>query len=244
MSVINAIKERKCVFWVKCTNGCSGWLYNVSHDWFVPVWTEADAVHWATMSVQDLWLAGRLLIHDPLQHIVWLFVNQVQVLIEREEGKNDSCHREVWITSVLNRRSLSFPVPAADLTLRSFFGVTLHTRTVESAKPPAIRLESSVTSTAVRPCRSKRGNNIVYNKLSSLQDLLKGVNMVDTQWVAVVKSDRPGKRWEKCRSRWRGGYLVPGGSSWWPPSCTWSCPTCLNPSVLEEVFWTTRNKYH
>lgn len=43
-------------------------------------------------------------------------------------------------------------VPPADLTLRSFFGVTLHTRTVESAKPPAIRLESSVKSTAVRPC--------------------------------------------------------------------------------------------
>lgn len=41
--------------------------------------------------------------------------------------------------------------PAADLTFRSFLGVTLHTRTVESAKPPAIRLESSVMSTAVRP---------------------------------------------------------------------------------------------
>lgn len=46
-------------------------------------------------------------------------------------------------------------VPAADLTLRSFFGVTLHTRTEESAKPPAIRLESSVKSTAVRPCRGE-----------------------------------------------------------------------------------------
>lgn len=45
-------------------------------------------------------------------------------------------------------------VPAADLTLRSFFGVTLHTLTVESAKPPAIKLESSVTSTPVRPCSS------------------------------------------------------------------------------------------
>lgn len=51
--------------------------------------------------------------------------------------------------------AVTLAVPAADLTLRSFFGVTLHTLTVESAKPPAIRLESSVTSTPVRPCRDR-----------------------------------------------------------------------------------------
>lgn len=53
-------------------------------------------------------------------------------------------------------------VPAADLTLRSFFGVTLHTLTVESAKPPAIKLESSVTSTPVRPCRGRGVNLFVF----------------------------------------------------------------------------------
>ena len=46
-------------------------------------------------------------------------------------------------------------LPAADLTLLSFLGVTLQTRTVESAKPPAIRLESSVKSTAVKPYRQR-----------------------------------------------------------------------------------------
>lgn len=55
-------------------------------------------------------------------------------------------------------QSLLIVVPAADLTLRSFFGVTLHTLTVESAKPPAIKLESSVTSTPVRPCRHRGVN--------------------------------------------------------------------------------------
>ena len=49
----------------------------------------------------------------------------------------------------------SSQLPAACLTLRSFLGVTDHTLTVESAKPPAIKLESSVTSTAVRPCQLK-----------------------------------------------------------------------------------------
>lgn len=41
----------------------------------LPVGTETDAVHWTTVSIQDLWLAGRLLVHDPLQHIIRLFVN-------------------------------------------------------------------------------------------------------------------------------------------------------------------------
>lgn len=59
-------------------------------------------------------------------------------------------------------QSLLLAVPAADLTLRSFFGVTLHTLTVESAKPPAIKLESSVTSTPVRPCRVRAVNNFVF----------------------------------------------------------------------------------
>lgn len=36
--------------------------------------------------MEDLRLAGRLLIHDPLQHIVRLFVDQIEVF-EREEGK-------------------------------------------------------------------------------------------------------------------------------------------------------------
>lgn len=49
----------------------------------------------------------------------------------------------------------SSQLPAACLTLRSFLGVTDHTLTVESAKPPAIKLESSVTSTAVRPYQLK-----------------------------------------------------------------------------------------
>lgn len=60
---------------------------------------------------------------------------------------------KTWRSARTVRRSPSCTVPAADLTLRSFFGVTLHTRTEESAKPPVIRLESSVKSTAVRPCR-------------------------------------------------------------------------------------------
>lgn len=56
----------------------------------LPVWAEADAVHRPTVSVQDLQLAGRLLVHDPLQHVVRLFVNQIQVLRE----KRDSCYRK------------------------------------------------------------------------------------------------------------------------------------------------------
>lgn len=40
--------------------------------------------------------------------------------------------------------------------------MTLHTLTVESAKPPAIKLESSVTSTPVRPCRGRGVNLFVF----------------------------------------------------------------------------------
>lgn len=72
----------------------------------------------------------------------------------RREG--NFYYRKPMISDVL--QSLLIAVPAADLTLRSFFGVTLHTLTVESAKPPAIKLESSVTSTPVRPCRHRRVN--------------------------------------------------------------------------------------
>lgn len=35
-----------------------------------PVWAEADAIHRAAVSMEDLRLAGRLFIHDPLQHII------------------------------------------------------------------------------------------------------------------------------------------------------------------------------
>lgn len=56
-------------------------------------------------------------------------------------------------------------VPAADLTLRNFLGVTLHTRTVESENPPASRLESSVKSTAVKPWEKKKTNKQIYNQV-------------------------------------------------------------------------------
>lgn len=119
-----------------------------------PVWAEADAVHRPTVSVEDLGLTGRLLVHDPLQHVVRLFVNQIQVC--RERSREDAKAQGVSQRFSAQRSEIHKPpsgaVPPADLTLRSFFGVTLHTRTVESAKPPAIRLESSVKSTAVRPC--------------------------------------------------------------------------------------------
>lgn len=74
-------------------------------------------------------------------------------------------------------------VPAADLTLRSFFGVTLHTRTEESAKPPAIRLESSVKSTAVRPCRGRQRYSFSTMSMTNTH-----VSLFDTQQVL------PGRR--------------------------------------------------
>lgn len=49
----------------------------------VPVWAEADAVHWAAMSIEDLGLTSCFFIHDPLQHVIWLLVNQIQVLCDK-----------------------------------------------------------------------------------------------------------------------------------------------------------------
>lgn len=75
-------------------------------------------------------------------------------------------------------QSLLVVVPAADLTLRSFFGVTLHTLTVESAKPPAIKLESSVTSTPVRPCRGRGVNLLSFENAVFVCSAGVGTNLV------------------------------------------------------------------
>lgn len=83
--------------------------------------------------------------------------------------------------------SLLMVVPAADLTLRSFFGVTLHTLTVESAKPPAIKLESSVTSTPVRPCSSPGVN--LFHFLNAVFRCSAGMGIIQRfcteNWILV-----------------------------------------------------------
>lgn len=44
-----------------------------------PVWTEADGIHRPAVAVQDLGLAGRLLIHDPFKHVIRLLLYETEI---------------------------------------------------------------------------------------------------------------------------------------------------------------------
>lgn len=62
-----------------------------------PVRTEADPIHWSAVAVHDLGFARRLVIHDALQHVVGLLIDQIQVCIRpKRQCVTTPFHCLVW----------------------------------------------------------------------------------------------------------------------------------------------------